>query len=226
MPYIVCAEENDRKWVAHVPDLPGCYAADTNREKAIQSIPDTIQEYVLWCESHGIRISGLTGPMIVAEVIRSWDFEDGIEVNAFFASDRPPMLVEELNEYELLLNATRKDLLSVIKGMSPTELSREFEGERWSILGVLAHVARAELWYLDRLGLAFSKAELPSEPIEALTKVREHLLARLPALVKQVGVVTIGGETWSARKVLRRALWHERDHTEHIQKLRARLPEW
>lgn len=226
MPYIVCAEENDRKWVAHVPDLPGCYAADTNREKAIQSIPDAIQEYVLWCESHGIRISGLTGPMMVAEVIRAWDFEDGVEVNAFFASDRPPILSEELKEYELLLSATRKDLVSVIQGVSPEEMNREFEDERWSILGVLAHVARAELWYLDRLGLALPKAELPAGPLDALTTVREHLLAKLPALVKQTGVVTIGGETWSARKVLRRALWHERDHVEHINKLKARLPRW
>jgi hypothetical protein len=28
---------------------------------------------------------------------------------------------------------------------------------------------------------------------------------------------------WSARKVLRRTLWHERDHTDHILKLRAVL---
>ena len=226
MPYIVCAEENDRKWIAHVPDLPGCYTADANREKAIQSIPDAIQEYVLWCESRGIRISGLTGPMIVAEVIRAWDFEDGVEVNAFFASDRPPVLSEELKEYELLLNATRKDLMSVIQGVSPEEMNREFEDERWSIHGVLDHIARAELWYLDRLGLALPKPEVPIDPLDALTKVREHLLAKLPALVKQTGVVTIGGETWSARKVLRRALWHERDHVEHINKLRVRLRHW
>jgi hypothetical protein len=35
--------------------------------------------------------------------------------------------------------------------------------------------------------------------------------------------VTLAGETWSARKVLRRSLWHRRDHTAHIAKLRARL---
>jgi hypothetical protein len=27
------------------------------------------------------------------------------------------------------------------------------------------------------------------------------------------------GEFWSPRKLLRRAVWHERDHTEHIRKL-------
>jgi hypothetical protein len=27
------------------------------------------------------------------------------------------------------------------------------------------------------------------------------------------------GELWSPRKLLRRAIWHERDHTEHILKI-------
>lgn len=28
-----------------------------------------------------------------------------------------------------------------------------------------------------------------------------------------------GGELWSARKVILRALWHERDHMQHIERL-------
>lgn len=31
--------------------------------------------------------------------------------------------------------------------------------------------------------------------------------------------VGIDGEFWSPRKMLRRAVWHERDHTFHIDKL-------
>jgi hypothetical protein len=42
-------------------------------------------------------------------------------------------------------------------------------------------------------------------------------------LATRKGVVTLSGETWSARKVMRRTLWHERDHTAHILKLRQRL---
>jgi len=71
--------------------------------------------------------------------------------------------------------------------------------------------------------LAFPNSKLPREPFECLTKVREYILANLPALAKRTGVATLSGETWSARKVLRRTLWHERDHTEHIRKLRTRL---
>jgi hypothetical protein len=32
-------------------------------------------------------------------------------------------------------------------------------------------------------------------------------------------VTGVDGELWSPRKVLRRALWHERDHTDHLRKV-------
>jgi predicted RNase H-like HicB family nuclease/uncharacterized damage-inducible protein DinB len=226
MPYLVCVEENEGRWIAHVPDLPGCFVERANRDEAIQAVPQSIEAYIAWCEGHGLRISGLSDPMIVAEVIRAWESEDGYEVNAFFASDRPPLVEDELPQFERLLNATRKDLLGVVGGLDTDDLSREFPGERWSIGGILMHVARAEWWYLDRIGLAFSSAELSDEPFQGLAEVREHMLATLPEFVRRSGVVTLAGETWSARKVLRRALWHERDHTDHIKKLRSKLPQW
>jgi predicted RNase H-like HicB family nuclease len=226
MPYLVCLEENEGRWIAHVPDLPGCFVERANRDEAVQAVPKAVEDYITWCEGHGLRISGLSDPLNVAEVIRAWVSEDGYEVNAFFASDRPPLVEDEIPQFKRLLNATRKDLLEVVEGFDVDDLSREFPGERWNIGGILMHVARAEWWYLDRIGLAFSSTELPDEPFDGLSKVREHMLAQLPEFVRRGGVVTLAGETWSARKVLRRALWHERDHTDHIKKLRDKLPQW
>lgn len=223
---MVCAEESEGRWIAHVPDLPGCFGTSENREQAIQAIPGAVEAYFTWCEGHGLRVSGLSGPMVVAEVIRTWESEDGYEVNAFFASDRPALIADELPQFELLLAATRADLLRAVEGLDQDNLTREFPEERWSIAGILMHVARAELWYLDRMALAFPNTKLPGEHFECLAKVREYMLANLPALAKRTGVVTLSGETWSARKVMRRALWHERDHTEHIGKLRTQLPQW
>jgi hypothetical protein len=67
--------------------------------------------------------------------------------------------------------------------------------------------------------LAIPYGELPAEPIEKLTEVRTLMLATLPGLASSTQVVGIDGEFWSPRKVLRRAVWHERDHTAHIQRL-------
>jgi predicted RNase H-like HicB family nuclease len=224
MAYLVCAEENERQWIAHVPDLPGCFTSSHNLEGAIQAIPKSVEAYLAWTASHGLHVSGITDPMVVAEVIRAWESDDGYEVNAFFASDRPPLIPDELHELEVLLKATREDLLASIEGILEDHLHREFSGERWTIDGILMHVARSEWWYLDRMGLGFAKNELPEDSFACLSRVRDHTLAVLPELVKRTGVITISGETWSARKVMRRMLWHERDHTAHIRKLRTTLP--
>ncbi len=222
MPYIVCAEEMDGRWIAHVPDLPGCFSSHTERELAIAAAPRAVEEYVAWCGQHGMHVSGVSPPMVVSEVVRAWLYEPEYEVNAFFAADRPPVAADELPDVQRLLGASRKDLLQALDGLDPDHMQRPIAGERWPIAGIVLHVATSELWYLDRIGLAFPRSELSPEPQEALEQVRRHLVAGLPALSKQTGVVALAGEVWSARKVLRRALWHERDHTRHILGLRSR----
>jgi len=223
MAYIVCAEENQNLWIAHVPDLPGCFASNENRETAIQAIPVAIDNYLDWCKAHGIRVTGLSAPMIVSEVIRAWEFEDGHMANAFFAADRPPLIGSEINEFKLLLEATYEDLLASMEDIEPEDANKIFPGERWSIDGVLQHVAESEWWYLDRIGLAFPRDRIPADAKFFLREVHAHLLVTLPELQKRGGAVTLAGETWSARKVLRRSLWHRRDHTAHIARLRAGL---
>jgi predicted RNase H-like HicB family nuclease len=223
MAYIVCVEEVEGRWVAHVPDLPGCFSTHKDRDAAVRSVPGAVESYLGWCQRHGLHVSGLSAPMVVSEVIRAWNYEEGYEVNAFFASDRPPVTEDELPEFRTLLTAAQQDLLATVEGLAPLDLEKTFPDERWPISGVLKHAANADLWYLDRVGLGFARSEVPEDPFGRLSKVHEHFLANLPGLASRTGVVTLSGETWSARKVLRRALWHERDHTEHILKLRAML---
>jgi len=223
VPYLVCAEELEGNWVAHVPDLPGCFNTHRERETAISGVAKAVDGYVEWANNHGLRISGLSGPMIVAEVARAWIYEQDYEVNAFFASDRPPLAEGEVRELETILNASRQDLDAELEQISDEAATTELPGERWSILGLIDHIATAEQWYYDRLGLALSTSELPTDALARLVKVRDHTLASLPALAARKGVVTLSGETWTARKVMRRTLWHERDHTEYIRKLKLRL---
>ena len=222
MPYVVCAEEMEARWIAHIPDLPGCFAAHEERDEAIAAAPKAIEAYVAWCAAAGIRISGVSPPMVVSEVVRAWQYEPEYEVNAFFAADRPPVAADELPEYQRLLEASRRDLLQAVEGLDADAMQRAIPGERWPLGGIVHHVARSELWYLDRMGLAFGRNDLSPEPMDAIQQVRQHLLAQLKLLSGHTGVVALAGEVWSARKVLRRTLWHERDHTQHILTLRSR----
>jgi hypothetical protein len=99
-----------------------------------------------------------------------------------------------------------------------------FEGERWSIAGVLGHIANAEHWYLDRLDLAQgARRDLPRDVFERLHIVRQRMNAVLPELEGMQKVLGIDGEFWSPRKVIRRSTEHEIDHIDHIFKLIARL---
>ena len=93
-------------------------------------------------------------------------------------------------------------------------------GERWAVRGVLNHLAGAEWWYMNRLDLgSLTREQLPRDPFERLPVVRAQLEAVLPTLAGVERVLGKEGEFWSPRKLLRRVLWHERDHIGHVLKL-------
>jgi uncharacterized damage-inducible protein DinB len=144
---------------------------------------------------------------------------EGYEVNAWFRHDWKPLTEEDITQGLKLLAWSRTDLLKAIAGLDLEQLERRYPGERWSIAGILGHVGGADWWYLDRLGLAFPRQQVPEEPFARLATIRGHLEKRLPELAGSQQVIGVDGEFWSPRKLLRRAVWHERDHTEHIHKL-------
>lgn len=103
----------------------------------------------------------------------------------------------DVEEALWLLEQTRRDLLAALDGVPEEALTRLVPGQKFgSISGVLEHVAEAERFYLSRLDRGV-----------------------LPGLAGDGRVVERRGELWSARKVVRRALWHECDHTGHVAKL-------
>jgi hypothetical protein len=65
----------------------------------------------------------------------------------------------------------------------------------------------------------FDWQSLPEDPFKALEVVRANTVLRLPELADDGRIIELVGERWSGRKLLRRALWHERDHSDHIRKL-------
>jgi uncharacterized damage-inducible protein DinB len=146
--------------------------------------------------------------------------KDGYEVNAWFLHDWKPLLPEEIERGLTLLAWSRHDLLAMVEGLDARVMDNKQSGERWSISGILRHVCGAEWWYLDRLGLSIPHEDFSEEPFERLEKVRACLIKVLPQLAGSKQVVGADGELWSPRKLLRRAVWHERDHTIHIQKLK------
>ena len=101
--------------------------------------------------------------------------------------------------------------------MSSDQLDRSIPGEvQGSIRGILNHLAWAEWWYFDRLNLAFKEEEMPEDVMSMLEIVRAHTRRQLSQLAGNTTITERTGEQWSARKIVRRTLWHERAHTQQI----------
>lgn len=209
--------------IVWVLEYPGCFSYGESSLGALRALPAAVQEYNEWLIQHGLENQAipLEQSIQIEETWEVYHIDEDYEVNAWFQDDWRPLSEPEVNFGIELLAASRADLLSSVEGLSEETLNSKLSGERWSISGILNHVGNADWWYLDRLDLAFPLDDLPAEPNERLVKVRRHMLSVLPTLVDSTQVVGIDGEFWSPRKVLRRAVWHERDHTSHIRKLLA-----
>jgi hypothetical protein len=207
---------------------PGCFSYGVDGAAALEAVPKAIKDYRTWIAKHSSE-NWLPGSNTEYKLDETWecysindDYElvqDGYEVNAWFRHDWTPLNEEDIRRGLLLLSWGREELLHIIRHLIGEVLERTYPNERWSIAGILKHIGGAEWWYLDRLGLAFPRDEVPEQPLERLDKVRERLIEVLPGTAGSKQVVGVSGEFWSPRKLLRRAVWHEYDHIAHIRKL-------
>ncbi len=228
--YLLNVEEMEGRWIAHVDGLWGCFASAEQREAALAAVPAAVHAYWAWQRQHGGHASepgeaAATASAVTSainEVHRAWNSRPDYEVNAFFASDRAPLSPAEASRAAQHLAWTRADLLASVAGLSEGDLAREAP-PAWPIGGILNHVARAENWYLGCLDLGVAGLDAIRGVFDRPSEVRERLLGVLPGLAGDDRLVVRDGEVWTARKMLRRAVWHERDHTEHIRQVRATI---
>jgi len=218
--------------MAWMLDFPGCFAYGKDGPEAILNVPRAVLAYREWLARHTDQswLADLGDfDVRLVETFDCYDINDtfervpsgtGNEVNAFFLHDWKPLSEEEVRRGLLMLEWSRADLLAAFAGLTTEQLNQERPGERWPINGILNHVGGAEWWYMDNLDLAgVERAQLSKVPTERLSSVRARLRQVLPGLVGSNLVLGKEGEIWSPRKLLRRALWHELDHVEHIHKL-------
>jgi len=211
-------------WVAWTLDLPACFSSARTEADAVARAPERIAEYYSWLCAHETTLPLLSGPYEaeVVETFRSFASSEDPDylVNAFFEDDRRVLGYWDIEVALRLLRWTRQDLLRMVEPVPQDRLRQPIAGEvQGSVAGILRHVAGAENWYFGHLDLGLSRAQLPADPFEMLRDVRAHTRAQLMQLVGDGRITRRCDELWSARKVLRRTLWHERDHTQHVARL-------
>ncbi len=229
MPYRVTVEDIEPDhYVCWVLDLPGCFSSAREPDRALARAPARIADYYAWIRGHDPSLPDVEGPFevkVVAEFrAHPSPMDPDYLINAFFEDDRRPLSYWDVEVGLRLLDWSRQGLLNVVCSLPPEDLQQSVEGEdRETIAGVLEHVVGAENWYLDRLDLSLERSSLPEDVLAKLLTVRGNTRSQLPRLIGDDRITERRGEKWSARKVLRRTLWHERDHTQHIVQLISRL---
>lgn len=221
--------DNEGRALAWALDYPGCFADGEEGSDAVIALARALVSYEDWVARHG-RPGWVNLEDFDLRVVETWqvytinddydEIEGGYAVNAWFRHDWKPLNAEEIERGLTLLDWSREDLLRVAQPLEDRVMDLQYPGERWSIRGILRHVAGAEWWYLDRLNLVEGgRDQLPKDVFARLETVRTQLKKVLPELAGCERVLGKEGELWSPRKLLRRALWHEINHRDHILQL-------
>ncbi len=176
-------------YVAWVFDDPGVFGSGRTRDEAIEQVKAKLDAEVEVTEEFKSKAG--TGDYII---------------NAFFEDDRRPVTAEEVSKARPLLEETLVGLIAVFD-RRPDSQSAD----------IINHVSQAERWYFDRLGLSSHRDGLPEDPTERLRAVHQRTIALLPRLAEAQDFAEKSGEKWSARKVLRRTLWHRQDHLQQLE---------
>ena len=198
---------------AWVLDLLGCVAMGGTESTAIERVPGAIDDYLR--HAHGLAPIAPRGDVDVVERFDAW-WERDYEVNAFFRHvDLAPVTRSDVDFATSLLARTRSALLEAARHAGPG-----IEGDR-DVDGVLRHVAKVEWWYATRLDLAPRHEPTGADVRDVddlLVEAREMLLARFDGF-PAVGTMVRGHqeERWTARKILRRAIYHELDHVLELE---------
>lgn len=219
----------DGRAMAHVPQLPGCTARGRSREEALEAVPGAISAYLSWLRDHDedVRV-GAIEIETVGEVIGTGPFDPG-DAAALFPPDQETLAPGEMARLFRLMEYSRDDLTTLIHGVPADVLTRPYTAG-WSVQKILYHIGRAEVWYVSRI--AHSWDFTGHKEYGAIGDVTEWLKRTREAAVKRLRDLSAEErsdifypshytehpeEAWTARKVFRRFLEHEREHRTQIE---------
>lgn len=210
------------KTMIHLLDYLGCMVKGLTPEDAIQRLSTGVESYMTWRRSHGFFVPDDEYQFVLAEEQTGGPFHPKNRA-AFFNADEQTVSEAERESWLVMMAANRRDLLLVLESLSSEDLDLYIESSDWSIREVARHIASAERFYITRL---FPKGHIPrSKPSKDIFQriyiMRENCVRILRSLTAEelTKKVLKGKENWTARKVFRRFLEHEREHMGQILRI-------
>lgn len=199
--------------LAHVLDLPGCFARGADEAEALARLSARLPDYYAWLSRHDEYTPVVSGPFVVNA--REWvavPAGDACVSRAFFPPDAEPVTDEDLDWLLALLGWAYADLLARAPDLPDAR-------------ALAGHVAQVQDELLAHLGdhpegMAHSvphSAALDAQ--SALEHTWQAAAARLRATSddERIHVVEREGQPWTMRRVLRASILHARFHSEHTE---------
>lgn len=224
----VCLEVGPQATGVFVPDFPGCWVFGRDQESALDKVKTAVERWHLWARGHGEDIESPSSVEIdPTEVMHvPYNPAEAGKPEPLFWSEILPVRARDVNRTLRLMKHSRSDLMELCSGLERGELSWKPEGEPRSISGSLRHIAIAERWYVSRLDIDLPKS-FPKDVFQALQWARELAVDSLRSLSKRQRSEIFQPRNdpsptcnlWTARKVLRRIVDHERLHTAYVEKI-------
>ncbi len=222
--------------LAHLLDYPGVCGQGLDAQQALEDVPNALNRFSLWLKRHGQRMrtgethSGWlrrTQPVYEIGEIMACRYRDKQLVGPLFAPEAQHLDRATLEQGLIWLDFAQDDILYWIDSSNREKLFQKVgtePGER-TANEILTHIAEMDSWMTSRLyddpADAPDYAFLRGHARSHISTTHGGMTGRLGELnTAQLGKVWAhDGEYWSARKVLRRAIFHRLDHLEQLLRL-------
>jgi hypothetical protein len=220
---------------AFVFDLPGCAVNAVDSAALLELLPVTIAEHLWWLQHHG-NDAVVPGALEfdVVEEVRA-DAVEAADAEFCFDDDRRPLGGDEIADAVRVMEYARTDLLSAIEGLPDAVLDwrppasamariDEWKPRPLTIREIVKDIAGADHYY--RTGLR-DDTPLPDrdDELHDVSTQRARVISALQSLAPQDRARVFRPqrpwqstpEEWTARKMMRRLISHERFHTAEIR---------
>jgi uncharacterized damage-inducible protein DinB/predicted RNase H-like HicB family nuclease len=226
--------EVDRKscCMAHIRELAGCFVWDKTQKKTLDKVPEAVKGYLSFLKKNGeksLRVPDKIDFEIMETQKGTCPVVSGSKA-ALFSYDLLPPVKTFINQCIRWMGYNRKELLKRVGKLSGEILDWKPEKKVRSIRETLNHIANCDLWYLSRLKdfkELYAVSEYPKEKIFEKLKGNRELAIKIlrnlsPEDRNKINVprkwAKYKNEKWTAGKMLRRFLEHEREHIGTIEK--------
>ena len=226
----VAVETNGRGFIGFIVDLPGAYVRGKTEAEAVSKAGLEVSRYLAWIGlgrgpsgGGGGGGGGMSRSFVIQRQTTTASVDQG-DTMMLLDADRLKMRPDEFHALSDLVLYSGETFESVYRGAklkSWTDESRllpAFYGQRpCTIEQVYSHVRKTQAYYLSRLGVPLQDGDFMMMRRLAVNSLRNEF--EHGAKGGNGGgraLVTLEGETWTLRKVLRRFVWHDRIHAKAI----------